>query len=214
MMLAYTINIADRYVVSTVLEDIRLDLHLTRLAASAFLTGVSLALFYVMHGDPALVDRGPLQPPQPRSRSRSRCGRSHDRACAACQRGYIAASARRVSAWASAKRVARLRANSIICGLFPRCAAPDGADHLLRSARPSVRGSGARHSRAPWRRPMAGTRPSSVLGVPGVLLGLLIMATIRETQARPASTSIKSDDDPTLMETAAFLPRPRSRRCT
>ena len=42
----YAINIADRYVVTTVLELIRLELHLTD-AGVAFLTGVPLALFYV-----------------------------------------------------------------------------------------------------------------------------------------------------------------------
>lgn len=51
MMLAYTINIADRYVMSTVLEPIRLELKLTD-GGVAFLTGVSLALFYVTMGLP------------------------------------------------------------------------------------------------------------------------------------------------------------------
>jgi predicted MFS family arabinose efflux permease len=59
MMLVYAINIADRYVVSTVLEAIRLDLHLSD-AGVAFLTGVALALFYVTVSIPvaALADRG------------------------------------------------------------------------------------------------------------------------------------------------------------
>lgn len=54
----YAVNIADRYVVSTVMEPIRLDLHLTDLGI-AVLTGVSLALFYVTMGIPisALADR-------------------------------------------------------------------------------------------------------------------------------------------------------------
>ncbi len=51
MMLAYTINIADRYVMSTVLEPIRLELQLTD-SGVAFLTGVSLAFFYVIMGFP------------------------------------------------------------------------------------------------------------------------------------------------------------------
>lgn len=51
MMMAYTINIADRYVMSTVLEPIRLELKLTD-SGVAFLTGVSLALFYVVMGIP------------------------------------------------------------------------------------------------------------------------------------------------------------------
>ncbi len=51
MMLAYTINIADRYVMSTVLEPIRLELQLSD-SGVAFLTGVSLAFFYVIMGFP------------------------------------------------------------------------------------------------------------------------------------------------------------------
>ena len=44
MLLIYAINIADRYVVSTVLEPIRLELRLDD-AGVAFLTGFPLALF-------------------------------------------------------------------------------------------------------------------------------------------------------------------------
>jgi len=56
--LIYAINIADRYVVSTVLEPIRLELHLND-AGVAFLTGIPLALFYVTFGLPIswLADR-------------------------------------------------------------------------------------------------------------------------------------------------------------
>ena len=56
--LIYAINIADRYVVSTVLEPIRLDLGLTD-SGIAFLTGPPLALFYVAFGIPIswLADR-------------------------------------------------------------------------------------------------------------------------------------------------------------
>jgi predicted MFS family arabinose efflux permease len=56
--LVYAVNIADRYVVSTVMESIRLDLHLTD-SGIAVLTGVSLALFYVTVGLPisAWADR-------------------------------------------------------------------------------------------------------------------------------------------------------------
>jgi MFS family permease len=58
MCLVYTLSIADRYVVSTVLEPIRLELHLSD-SGIAFLTGVSLALFYVAFGFPIswLTDR-------------------------------------------------------------------------------------------------------------------------------------------------------------
>jgi len=58
MLLIYAINIADRYVVSTVLEPIRLELRLDD-AGVAFLTGFPLALFYVTCGIPLswLADR-------------------------------------------------------------------------------------------------------------------------------------------------------------
>src|ERR1700677_2687714 len=51
MCLVYAINIAARYVVTTVFEPIRLELALTDTGA-AFLTGVPLALFYVVFGIP------------------------------------------------------------------------------------------------------------------------------------------------------------------
>src|SRR3981081_4465091 len=51
MCLIYAINIADRYVVSTVLEPIRLDLHLDD-DSVGMLTSWPLALFYVTCGIP------------------------------------------------------------------------------------------------------------------------------------------------------------------
>jgi MFS family permease len=58
LCLVYALNIAARYVVTTVFEPIRLELHLTDTGA-AFLTGVPLALFYVVCGIPIawLADR-------------------------------------------------------------------------------------------------------------------------------------------------------------
>jgi predicted MFS family arabinose efflux permease len=58
MCLVYTMSIADRYVVSTVLEPIRIDLHLTNFGV-ALLTGFAFGLFYVVLGFPLswLIDR-------------------------------------------------------------------------------------------------------------------------------------------------------------
>ena len=58
MLLIYAINIADRYVVSTVLEPIRIEFSLGD-AGVAFLTGWPLAVFYVTCGIPLswLADR-------------------------------------------------------------------------------------------------------------------------------------------------------------
>jgi predicted MFS family arabinose efflux permease len=59
LTVVYGINIADRFVVSQVLEPIRLELALSD-AQVAFITGVALALFYVTVGIPValLADRG------------------------------------------------------------------------------------------------------------------------------------------------------------
>lgn len=58
MCSVYVLNIAARYVVTTVFDPIRLELALTD-AGAAFLTGVPLALFYVTFGIPVawLADR-------------------------------------------------------------------------------------------------------------------------------------------------------------
>jgi len=57
-VIVYTLSIADRFVISTLLEPIRLELGLSD-SGIAFLTGVSLAIFYVLFGLPLswLVDR-------------------------------------------------------------------------------------------------------------------------------------------------------------
>ena len=54
LTLIYGLNIADRYSISTLIEPIRLELHLTD-SGIAFLTGVALALFYVTIGIPVAV---------------------------------------------------------------------------------------------------------------------------------------------------------------
>ena len=58
MCLVYTLSIADRYVVSTVLDPIRIELHLTD-SGVAWLTGVAFGVFYVLLGFPLsyLIDR-------------------------------------------------------------------------------------------------------------------------------------------------------------
>lgn len=58
LMVVYAVNIADRFVLSTLLETIKTDFNLSD-SATGFLTGVSLAIFYVAAGLPlgALADR-------------------------------------------------------------------------------------------------------------------------------------------------------------
>ena len=54
LTLVYALNIADRFSISTLIEPIRLELHLSD-SGIAFLTGVALALFYVTAGIPLAV---------------------------------------------------------------------------------------------------------------------------------------------------------------
>jgi MFS family permease len=58
MCLVYTLSIADRYVVSTVLDPIKHDLHLTNFGVSV-LTGMAFGVFYIILGFPLswLIDR-------------------------------------------------------------------------------------------------------------------------------------------------------------
>jgi predicted MFS family arabinose efflux permease len=58
LTVVYSLNIADRFSISTLIEPIRLELHLSD-SGVGFLTGVALALFYVTLGIPiaSLADR-------------------------------------------------------------------------------------------------------------------------------------------------------------
>ena len=58
LTIVYALNIADRFSISTLIEPIRVELHLSD-SGVAFLTGVALAVFYVTVGMPvaALADR-------------------------------------------------------------------------------------------------------------------------------------------------------------
>ena len=51
MCLVYTLSITDRYMITQVLEPIRLELHLTD-SGVGWLTGPTLAFFYVVLGFP------------------------------------------------------------------------------------------------------------------------------------------------------------------
>ena len=197
MMLAYTINIADRYVMSTVLEQIRLDLHLSD-GGVAFLTGVSLALFYVSMGIPLswIADRYNRRNLLAISITlwsvmTTLCGLS---------RGYIELLLARMGVGIG-EAGGTPSCNSIICDYFPAARRPMALTIFCLGA-PIGAWIGADMAGAVahaygWRAAFL------VLGVPGILLALLIMATIREPK-RGCLDVIRSDDDPTLMDTLRF----------
>jgi len=198
MVLVYTVSIADRYVISTVLEPIRLELHLTD-SGVAFLTGVSLSLFYVSFGIPLslLVDRW------------NRC-----RIIAFCMTAWSALTVicgLSVNYWQLL--FARIgvgigeaggtpAASSIIADYFPAgrrpmaltvfsLGAPIGAFVGYQLAGHIADAFGS------WRAVFL------ALGVPGILFGALVYFTVREPKRGRLDTTV--DDKPSLLETLRFL---------
>lgn len=206
LALVYALNIADRYVVSTVLEPIRIEFGLSD-AGVGWLTGVSLALFYITVGLPI--------------------ARVADRAN---RRNIVAAA---MILWSAMTALLGFTHNywqfllarigvgigeaggtppstSIIADNFPRgrrayaltiyaLGLPLGA--WLGS---SVAGSIVDHFHS-WRAAFI------ALGVPGVIFGLIIMLTVREP-IRGRFEMVTEDSAPpaTFVETCRFLWSQRS----
>jgi MFS family permease len=174
--LIYTINIADRYVVSTVLEPIRLELRLNDKGV-AFLTGVPLGLFYVTLGIPIswLADR---------SNRRNILG-----ACVLLWSGFTAACG--LSRTYLQFLLARIgvgigeaggtpTSNALLADYFPAGRRPM-AFTILALGAPLGAWLGADVAGAVAN--VYGWRASFLaLGVPGVLIGLLVLLTIREPE--------------------------------
>ena len=199
--LVYALNIADRYVVSTVLEPIRLEFHLSDTGVG-WLTGVSLALFYITVGIPI-------------SRLADRSNR----------RNIVAAS---MVLWSAMTAILGLTQNfwqfliarigvgigeaggtppstSIIADYFPRerrafaltsyaLGLPLGA--WLGSA---VAGAIVERFHS-WRAAFI------ALGIPGVIFGILILLTVREPQrGRFESVEPSSEPQAPLADTLRFM---------
>jgi predicted MFS family arabinose efflux permease len=198
MMLAYTINIADRYVMSTVLEQIRLELHLTD-SGVAFLTGVSLALFYVGMGIPLswIADRWNRRnllaiSITVWSAMTTLCGLS---------RGYFDLLLARIGVGIG-EAGGTPSCNSIVCDYFPASRRPMALTIFALGA-PIGAWLGADMAGAVahaygWRAAFL------VLGIPGIFLAAIIMVTIKEPE-RGCLDAVKSDDTPSLADTLKFL---------
>lgn len=203
MCLVYTLSIVDRYVVSTVLDPIRIDLHLTDFGV-AMATGFAFAAFYVVLGFPIswLIDR-------------------HSR------RLIITLS---MIAWSAMTTFTGLAytpvefvlarigvavgeaggtpgANSILSDYFPTSRRPMALTIFSLGAPVGawIASEIAGHiaDRYGWREVFL------VLGVPGVIAGLLIYFTVREP--RRGQLDHKGEEPaPSFLTTVRFLWRQRS----
>jgi predicted MFS family arabinose efflux permease len=198
MMLAYTINIADRYVMSTVLEPIRLELKLTD-GGVAFLTGVSLAFFYVIMGVPLswIADRYNRRNLLAISITiwsamTALCGMSQ---------GYMQLLLARIGVGIG-EAGGTPSCNSIVADYFP---AGRRAMAMTIFALGAPIGAWLGADMAGYVAANYGWRAAFyVLGVPGVLLATVIMLTIKEPK-RGRLDAVSDTETPTLKETLAFI---------
>jgi MFS family permease len=203
MCLVYTLSIADRYVISQVLEPIRLDLHLSD-SSIAFLTGVALAIFYVVLGFPVswLLDR--------RSRrdiiTVSLVAWSVMAVCTGLARNYWQLLLSRIGVGIG-EAGGTPGASSILSDYFPAARRPMALTVFSLGApigawlAADVAGQLADHHG--WRFVFL------ALGAPGVVVGVLIYLTVREPQ-RGGLDRQEDGPAPSFMETMGFWWRQRS----
>jgi predicted MFS family arabinose efflux permease len=203
MCLVYTLSIADRYVVSTVLDPIRIELHLSD-AGVARLTGVAFGLFYVVLGFPLswLIDR------KNRRNIVALCLVIWSVMTALCglARSYWSFFFARVGVTIG-EAGGTPGANSLLSDYFPSTrramaltvfslGAPIGAWLGYNVA-------GAIADQYGWRAVFY------ALGIPGVLAGIAVWLTVREPQ-RGCFDSGDNGEAPSFAETMRFLWQQRS----
>lgn len=203
MVAVYTLSIADRYVISTVLEPIRLELQLTD-SGIAFLSGVSLALFYVFFGFPIswLTDRSNRR----NIIAASVIIWSAMTVCSGLARNYWQLLLSRLGVGIG-EAGGTPGANSIISDYFP-CVRRPMALTIFSLGAPigawigaDIAGGIADHYG--WRSVFL------ALGVPGVVFGLLVFLTIKEPRRGQLDRSTEGGS-PTFIETMRFLWSQRS----
>lgn len=197
MMLVYTISIADRYVLSTLLGPISKELQLSDSGAASL--GIPLALFYVIMGVPLSW----------------LCDRSNRRTLlAACvtvwslmttltgyTRGYFDLLLARVGVGIG-EAGGTPACNSIIADYFP---ADRRSMAMTVFALGAPIGAWLGSDLAGYVSNLHGWRAAFlVLGIPGVILAIIIMVTIKEP-ARGRLDAVVEDKAPSVMETVRFL---------
>ena len=203
MCLIYAINIADRYVVSTVLEPVRLELRLTD-AGVGFLTGVPLALFYVSFGIPMswLADRANRR----NILAISLIVWSGFTALCGISRTYWQFLAGRIGVGVG-EAGGTPPSNSIIADYFPPDRRPMALGVFALGA-PVGAWLGADIAGAVAH--LYGWRAAFLaLGIPGVVMGTIVYLTIREPE-RGRMDACNEDSKPSLWESAVFLWRQKA----
>jgi len=198
MCVVYAISIADRYVVSTVLDPIRKDLHLTD-SGVALLTGAPLALFYVTFGIPIswLADRSNRR----NILSASLVAWSAMSALCGLSRTSLQFMLARIGVGVG-EAGGTPPANSIIGDYFPAGRRPM-AMAIFALGAPIGAWMGA--DLAGWVANLYGWRAAFfVLGVPGVGIGLLVWLTVREPERGRLDESVDTAA-PTFLATMKFM---------
>jgi MFS family permease len=203
MCAVYTLSITDRYMVTQVLEPIRLELHLTAGGVGA-LTGLGLGLFYITIGFPIsyLIDRGNRR----NIVSASIIGWSAMTVCTGLSRNYWQLLVSRIGIGIG-EAGGTPGANSLISDYFPvvrrpmaltvfSLGAPIGAYFASDT-------TGAIADLYGWRAPFLW------LGIPGLIVGLLIYFTVREPRRGSLDAHI-ADDKPSFMAALRYLWTQRS----
>ena len=173
LTLVYALSIADRYVMSTLIEPIKADLHLSD-TAIGFLTGVALALFYVTAGLPlaAFADR------------------TNRRTMIACALGVWSVMTACCGAAQSFSQLLLARigvgvgeaggtppSTSLVSDYFPwRRRAFALSVYSVGASLGSMLGSSAGYASDAW-----GWRTAFyLLGIPGIVFAVVLVATVRE----------------------------------
>jgi MFS family permease len=197
MMLVYTISIADRYVLSTLLGPISKEFKLTD-SETAWL-GIPLALFYVVMGIPLswLCDRTN----RTKLLAASVAVWSAMTAVTGYTKGYFDLLLARVGVGIG-EAGGTPACNAIIADYFP---ADRRSMAMTVFALGAPIGAWLGSDIAGYVSTLHGWRAAFlVLGVPGIILALIILITIKEPQ-RGRLDAVIDETSPTVMETLRFL---------
>ncbi len=203
MCLIYAINIADRYVVSTVLEPIRLELKLDD-AGVAFLTGAPLAAFYVSFG--ILISWMADRSNRRNILAASLVIWSGFTALCGVSRNYLQFLLGRIGVGVG-EAGGTPPSTAIVSDYFPAERRPMGDDGVgVGRAHRRVVGRQYGGSRGPG---LYLARGLLALGIPGLLVGVIVYLTVREPK-RGRLDAVVDEIKPTLWGSMRFLWRQKA----